>query len=70
MGRMVTVMLEIETKLNELFEKAHELEKLLKPFEKEVDTVCAKPFKEMSVSDKIKLAKFIVRIQKKNDNHA
>lgn len=53
-------MKEIKKVLNELVEKATELSALLETFEKEIGDICAKPLKEMGVSEKIKLAKFII----------
>ena len=55
----------IEQALDELFEKASKLEKLLEPFEEEISDCCHKPLKEMGVSDKIKLAKLLITVYKR-----
>lgn len=54
----------IEKVLSELTRSATELSALLEPLEKEVGEICTKPLKEMSVSEKIKLAKLVVAISK------
>lgn len=59
-------MKEIEKVLSELVNKATELSTLLEPFEKEIGDICAKPLKEMGVSDKIKLANLIIATTKRS----
>jgi hypothetical protein len=46
--------------------KATELSTLLESLENEIGDVCAKPLKEMNVSDKIKLAKLLIAATKKS----
>jgi hypothetical protein len=49
---------------NELFVKLNELTKLLEPLSGEIAGCCSKPLKEMSASEKIKLAILLINASK------
>lgn len=54
----------LEKVLEELFEKANELELILFEFESVVADVSGKPIHEMGISEKVKVAKLILEVRK------
>ncbi len=55
---------ELDKTLTELFEKVKEIEKKLRPFKQIIDATFPKPLAEMGVMDKIKVAQFILGLNK------
>ena len=50
--------------LSELFIQTGKLQQLLEPYEDDILDCCKKPLREMSISEKVKLAKFILKIRR------
>lgn len=57
----------IEIQLEAVFAEVQELERLLKPYEKTIDKVSACPFAQMSVTEKINIAKLLLLLVSTKD---